>query len=41
MALNSQESVLGLSEPLTAFQSEVENDRSERKFKTLPFLRFS
>ncbi len=41
MALNSQESVFGLNDRLTAFQSEVEDDRSEREFKTLPLLRFS
>jgi hypothetical protein len=41
MALNSQKSGLGLKDPLGGFQSEVEDDRSEREFKTLPFLRFS
>ncbi len=41
MALNSQESGFRLNDRLTAFQSEVEDDRSEREFKTLPLLRFS
>jgi hypothetical protein len=41
MALDSQESGFRLNDRLTAFQSEVEDDRSEREFKTLPLLRFS
>ena len=41
MAFNSQESGFGLNDRLTAFQSEVENDRPEREFKTLPLLRVS
>lgn len=41
MALNSQKSVLRLRDPLTALQSEVENDQAKREFKTLPFLWFS
>jgi len=41
MALNSQKSGFGLKDPMTAFQSEVQDDRSEREFKTLPLLWFS
>jgi hypothetical protein len=41
MALNTPESGFGLNNRLTAFQSEVENDRAEREFKTLPLLWFS